>query len=409
MHRRYFRLQGRLPVTSIVSVGLALFEFEVEGLGLPAHGAAGVGNLVAKKGSRMLAQRWAVRIETDEGACGEYVTHWVGTPSSFAQAAMLTPHLAGRDPDRREELWQDLWREVRAYDHMGHGPLDIALWDLSGKRRKVSVSRLLGGFRTKLPTYASTYHGQEEPGELDTPAAFADYAVACKEQGFAGFKIHGWHTGDVAREIATVFGVRKAVGDGWPRMLDPASQLRTSRDALSVGEACDEARFFWYEDPYRDTGGAVEGHKRLRIRLRTPLLVCEHVRGLEAKAAFILGGGGDLVHADPKYDLGITGALKIAHFCEALGLDDQFHACGPAHRAVLAATSNTHFYEMALSGLGMPNTVPPVYTCGYSDQPKDLPADGCVPVPDGLGLGVSRDWDRIDRNRVEHLVFGRVT
>ena len=49
----------------------------------------------------------------------------------------------------------------------------------------------------------------------------------------------------------------------------------------------DEAHFFWYEDPYRDTGGAVEGHKRLRERLRTPLLVCEHVRGLEAKAAFV--------------------------------------------------------------------------------------------------------------------------
>ena len=88
----------------------------------------------------MPAQRWAVRIETDDGARGEYVTHWVGTPSSFAQAPMLAPHLLGRDPDQREEIWQDLRREVRAYDHMGHGPLDIALWDLAGKRRNVSVA-----------------------------------------------------------------------------------------------------------------------------------------------------------------------------------------------------------------------------------------------------------------------------
>ena len=396
-------------MTHILLVELTRFRFEVEGLDLPPHGAAGVGNLIARKGGRMPAQRWAVRIETDDGARGEYVTHWVGTPSSFAQAAMLAPHLLGRDPSHREDIWQDLRREVRAYDHMGHGPLDIALWDLSGKQHGASVRALLGGFRARLPTYASSYHGQEEPGGLDSPEAFAEYAGQCKAQGFAGFKIHGWHNGDVAREVATIASVRAKVGDGWPLMLDPASQLRTWRDALYVGEACDEARFFWYEDPYRDTGGAVEGHKRLRERLKTPLLVCEHVRGLEAKAAFMLAGGGDLVHADPEYDMGITGAMKIANFCQALGLDLQFHACGPAHRAVMSATPNTHFYEMALVGPGMPNTVPPVYRCGYSDQPGDIGKDGCVPVPDGLGLGVEYDWDFIERNRVEHLVFKRDT
>jgi L-alanine-DL-glutamate epimerase-like enolase superfamily enzyme len=392
-------------MSRISRVELSLFQFEIEGLALPSHGAAGVGNLVARAGARVPTQRWAVRIETDEGARGEYVTHWVGTPSSFAQANMLAPHLLGRDPDAREAIWQDLRREVRAYDHMGHGPLDIALWDLAGRRRGVSVSRLLGGFRDRLPTYASSYHGQDEPGGLDSPAAFAAYAVACREQGFAGFKIHGWHDGDVAREAANLLGVRRAVGDGWPLMIDPASQLRTWTDALYVGRACDDAGYFWYEDPYRDTGTAVEGHKRLRERLRTPLLVCEHVRGLESKAAFLLAGGGDLIHADPEYDMGITGALKIAHFCQALGLDVQYHACGPAHRAIMSATANTHFYEMALIGPDMPNAVPPVYTCGYSDQPDAVAADGTVPVPDGPGLGVTYDWGVIERTRSQHQVF----
>lgn len=392
-------------MTAIIRIELIRFSFEVNGLALPAHGAAGVGNLIAAKGGRLPAQRWAIRIETADGARGDYVTHWVGTPSSFAQAAMLAPHLLGRDPDRREEIWQDLRREVRAYDHMGHGPIDIALWDLQGKRLGTSVGTLLGAFRKRLPTYASTYHGQNEPGGLDSPQAFADYALACREQGFAGFKIHGWHEGNVKREVANVLGVRKAVGDDFPLMLDPASQLRTWLDALTVGRACDDAGFLWYEDPYRDTGGAVEGHKRLRERLKTPLLVCEHVRGLEAKAAFLLAGGGDIIHADPEYDMGITGALKIAHFCQALGLDVQYHACGPAHRAVMAATPNTRFYEMALVGPDMPNAVPPVYADGYSDQPDAVGADGCVPVPDGPGLGVVYDWDFIERAGTERLVF----
>jgi L-alanine-DL-glutamate epimerase-like enolase superfamily enzyme len=61
---------------------------------------------------------------------------------------------------------------------------------------------------------------------------------------------------------------------------------------------------------------------------------------------------------------------------------------------------------MALVGPDMLNTVPPVYACGYSDQPQNLGADGCVPVPDGSGLGVTYDWDVIERNRVSHVVFG---
>lgn len=394
-------------MSTIARVELSLFSFEVAGLGLPGHGAAGVGNLIAKPGGRLDLQRWAVRLETDDGARGEYVTHWVGTPASFGQAAMLAPHLLGRDPDAREAIWQDLKREVRAYDHMGHGPLDIAIWDLAGRRRGVSVAKLLGGFRVRLPTYASTYHGQNEPGGLDSPQAFADYARDCRDRGFAGFKIHGWHDGDVRREIAAIRAVRQAVGEGWPLMLDPACQLRTWMDALAVGRSCDEAGFFWYEDPYRDSGIAPEGHKRLRERLRTPLLVCEHVRGIESKAAFMLAGGGDMLHVDPEYDMGITGAMKIVHFAQALGLDVQFHACGPAHRAVMAATPNTHFYEMALIGPGMPNAVPPVYSCAYSDQPEALGPDGCVPVPDGPGLGIEYDWARIEHGRVQHLVFGK--
>jgi L-alanine-DL-glutamate epimerase-like enolase superfamily enzyme len=394
-------------MTRIARVEVHVFTYEVPDLALPSHGAAGVGNLVWRKGGRMPATRYAVTVDTADGARGEYVTHWVGTPSALAQTLMLAPHLPGRDPDAREQIYDDLKRELRAYDHMGHGPLDIALWDLAGKRLGTSVTRLLGGFRARLPTYASTYHGQDDPGGLGTPEAFADYAQACKERGFAGFKIHGWHDGDARREAANLLGVRKRVGDAWPLMIDPACQLRTWMDALYVGRACDEAGYFWYEDPYRDAGVSAEAHRRLREKLRTPLLVSEHVRGPEQKANFLLAGGCDMVHADPEYDLGITGAVKIAHFCEALGLDVQFHACGPAHRACVAACRNTHFYELALVGPGMPNAVPPVYACGYSDQEEAVGPDGCVPVPDGPGLGVTYDWGLIERNRTQHHVFAR--
>jgi L-alanine-DL-glutamate epimerase-like enolase superfamily enzyme len=87
-----------------------------------------------------------------------------------------------------------------------------------------------------------------------------------------------------------------------------------------------------------------------------------------------------------------------------MGVDLQLHAVGPAHRACISAIRNTHMYEMALIGPKMPNMVAPVYTCGYSDQVEDLPADGCVPVPEGPGLGVSYDWDFIAANKTNEVV-----
>jgi L-alanine-DL-glutamate epimerase-like enolase superfamily enzyme len=188
-------------------------------------------------------------------------------------------------------------------------------------------------------------------------------------------------------------------------MIDLACELRTFNDALYVGWACDEADYFWLEDPYRDAGVSAFGHQRLRENIKTPVLVSEHVRGLGQKTNFVLAGGCDMIHADPEYDMGITGCMKIAHLSEALGIDVQIHACGPAQRACISAIRNTHFYEMALVGPDMLNAVPSVYTCGYSDQLEDIGEDGCVPVPDGPGLGVHYDWDLIARQRTQMHVF----
>ncbi len=391
-------------MSKINRVEIHEFSFDIENLGLE-QATTGVGNMAYVAGDKLKALRYAVNIITDDGLQGEYVTHWGGTLSSMAQSRMLAPLLIGRDPEEREIIYDDLKRDIRAYDHMGHGPLDIALWDLVGKMYNTSVKNLLGGFRKRLPVYASTYHGQLGDGGLDSIEAFADYAEQCKEMGFSGFKIHGWNDGNAKKEAENVLSVRSRVGDEMKLMIDPACELRTWNDALYVGRACDEANYFWYEDPYRDAAVSAFGHKRLREKLRTPLLISEHVRGLEQKASFLVHGGCDMIHADPEYDMGITGVMKIAHFCEALGLDVQLHACGPAQRVAMSAIRNTHLYEMALIGPKMPNTVPPVYKCGYSDQPEDLGDDGCVPVPDGPGMGVVYDWDFIERNRTEHYAY----
>jgi L-alanine-DL-glutamate epimerase-like enolase superfamily enzyme len=188
-------------------------------------------------------------------------------------------------------------------------------------------------------------------------------------------------------------------------MVDPACELRTFADALAVGRACDEVGFFWYEDPFRDTGVSAYAHRKLRQMIKTPLLETEHVRGLEPKADFLIAEATDFLRVDPEYDMGITGAMKIAHLAEAFGVDVEVHASGPAHRHCMAAIRNTNFYELALVGPKCGNPLPPVYACDYTDELDGVGKDGCFPVPEGPGLGVTYDWDWIAAHRTALHVF----
>jgi L-alanine-DL-glutamate epimerase-like enolase superfamily enzyme len=387
-------------MSRITKVEVHEFDFEAENLARD-----GVAQTITfRRGSRIRVAKYAVVIQTADGSRGEYVTHWVGLKAALAQTLMLAPRLIGKDARERIAIYEDLKRDIRQFDHMGHGPIDIALWDWAGKRYNAPISELLGGYRKRLPAYASTYHADRACG-LSSKEAFVDFARRCHEIGYRAFKIHGWNDGDAREEAANVLHMAREMGDRMTLMLDPACELRTFADALYVGRACDEGGYFWYEDPFRDSGVSAFAHRLLREKLKTPLLITEHVRGVEPKADFVIAGGTDFLRVDPEYDMGITGSLKIAHLAESLGLDVEVHACGPAHRHLMSALRNSNYYEVALLGPDCPNAVPPVYTCGYTDQIDCVDSAGTVGVPTGPGLGVTYDWDYIGRHRLAHHVF----
>ena len=371
------------------------FAYPLEDVGTDEHGF----NLVYDPGSETTRHLYAIRVETDAGLTGEYVG---GNSPAFAQINTIAEYLIGKSALRRERHFSEIKRALRKYDRMGMGPIDIALWDLAGKHYDAPIHELLGTYRERLPAYASTYHGDSNGG-LDSPEAYADFAAECRDIGYSGFKIHGWGGSDLARdidrEIETIHAVGERVGSEMDLMCDPACELETFGDALSVGRACDEQGFFWYEDPYREGGLSQHAHRKLGQSLETPLLATEHVRGLEPHTDFAANEATDFLRADPEYDAGITGAMKIARMAEGFGLDVEFHAPGPAQRHCIAATRNANYYELALVHPKCDNTPPPVYGGTYTDELEEaIDGDGTVPVPAGPGLGVEYDWDYIAAN-----------
>jgi L-alanine-DL-glutamate epimerase-like enolase superfamily enzyme len=356
-----------------------------------------------RTGSRSTVSNFVVVLRTASGAIGEYACSFGGKRAILGQVLMTAPLLVGHDPMQREALYNEMKRFTRQWGFLGVGPLDIALWDLAGRSLGTSVSSLLGAFRSRIPAYVSSQVGNED-GEFSTKEHHADFAEASYELGFRAYKIHSWVGGEVRREAANVLHLRERMGDRMKLMLDPSCEIQTFADALYLGRACDEADYFWYEDPLMDGGVSQQAYRKLRQMIKTPLLLTEHVRGVEPKADWIVSESTDFLRADPELDLGITGTMKIAHVAEAFGLDVELHAVGPAHRHCISAMRNSNFYELAIVAPGAPNPVPPVFE-NYSDQLEDVGSDGCYPVPTGEGLGVTINWDFIRSRTTNVHVF----
>ncbi len=359
-------------------------------------------NQVYEPGGKVTNTGHVLTIETDAGITGEYVG---GNGVSYAQISGFAHYLIGKSALQREKIWNDLKRALRKNDRFGIGPVDNALWDIAGKAYGAPVYELLGGYRRTIPAYASSYHGDDNGG-LDSPKAFADFALACREMGYPAFKIHGWGPGPIQREVDTVLALREAVGPAMDLMLDPACEYNTFVDALKVGRACDEASFLWLEDPFKDGGQSAFAHRKLRQLIRTPIMLGEHVRGMELHVDQVLAEGTDFIRPDAEYDGGITGVMKLAHAAEGFGIDCEIHGTGPAHRHCIAAIRNTNYYELGLVAPGVdgPSRHCPIYT-DYSDDLDAVDSAGHVPVPQGPGLGVTINWDWVNANTTDTVVY----
>lgn len=381
----------------ITRIEIHEYKWELPNMGRDYNGF----NLIYEPGAKAQMTGYVMQMFTDAGITGEFAG---GGRAEYSTLPQFWHFLKGRSALERENINSEVKRALRQVARIGIAPIDIALWDIAGKLYNQPIHKLLGGHKTVLPCYASTYHGDHQPDGLSTPEAFADFAEQCLEIGYPSFKIHGWGRAPISQEVANVHAVGKRVGGKMDLMLDPACEYQTFGDAVKVGWACDEERFFWYEDPFRDGGISQFAHRKLRQIIKTPLLQTEHVRSLEPHIDFVIAEATDYVRGDVGYD-GITGVMKLAHACEALGLDLEFHGPGPAQRQCMASIRNTNYYEMGLLHPKAPASHDPNLLVDYRDEWDAVDSNGCVPVPQGPGLGVAINWEWVNRNKTGTVVY----
>ena len=131
-----------------------------------------------------------VRIETEDGAVGWGETYGLVAPGAVGAIIgdLLADFVIGRDPSDPSVIYDDLYDLMRVRGYTGGfyvdalAAIDIALWDVAGRRAGTSIATLLGGaVRDTIPAYVS---GLPE-ATLESRAAFAR---SWQSKGFDSFK-----------------------------------------------------------------------------------------------------------------------------------------------------------------------------------------------------------------------------
>lgn len=301
--------------------------------------------------------------------------------------ASIAPRVLGQDPLHRERIWQSMVELEPA----GYVPVfaisavDVALWDLAGRQLGVSVAQLLGGRRDRIRAYASS-------AAMDSIDDYVREARRCVAQGYRGYKLHPFN--EPQRDIALCLAVREAVGPEVALMLDVAKTYDRMA-ALQVGRVLEALDFAWFEEPLPHHD--IEGYAELRRALRVPIIGAETVAGhAPAVANYLRAHALDMVLCDVYWKAGITGMVKTAALCEAMGVKvASHHGASPlmnmANLQVLCGATNADWIEILVPESGY-NFALPSYLAPD--------ADGFVHLPDGPGLGVAPDWDYIRAHTV---------
>jgi len=283
-----------------------------------------------------------LRLRTDAGIEGIGVTLWGGKMSGSLRVAVeeLAGLTVGEDPLRIESVIAKLVKGTG--DACGPGgiftlalsAIDVALWDIKGKALEQPLWKLLGGHRSRVPTYAS---GSLRRGLTHDQAQKA--ARTLLEKGFKEMKTQMALPGNPppAEEIRRVRVVREAIGPDIKLMCDINQRWRPEQ-AIDIGARVEDVGLFWLEDV--TTADDYAGLARVTAALKTPIAGGEYVWGIVPFRHMIEARSIDIPMVDIARVGGVTPWMKVAAMAEAFNLPVVSHVMPEVHVHLIAACPN---------------------------------------------------------------------
>ena len=264
------------------------------------------------------------------------------------------------------------------------GGLEIALWDLRGKLWGQPVANLLGGIhRREIPFtdyFAYRALGERVGGER-TVEAVVEYCLSLKETYGTTYFEGKINDPELEANIKLLQALRDALGSEALLRID-SNQAFSLPSALYLAPAFEEIKVRNWEDP------TPEWRQMRKFRAHTRIPFSGHNIDLGKAVAY---GVPDALVSDVAGLGGFSAMLRFVSACEGAGLDFWCYSgdSGLGTAAYLhACAAHPHIRE--------PNQ------SLFRQQPYDIIAEGpfsprnnVVPLPDGPGLGVTLDPERV--------------
>ncbi len=345
-----------------------------------------------------------IKVMTDEGITGigevdssPYVVKAiVESPASHMVCMGLRDIVVGEDPFDVEKIWYKMYNLANYYGrrsaaiHAMSG-IDMAIWDILGKKLGVPVHKLIGGaFRDKIPAYCSVLM----PDNEDEIKRIADTYLP---QGYTGIKF-GWGALGQSdkRDLELVKMCRKAMGDDPQLMIDIGMVWRDVKTAIRLCKEFEQENVYWVEEPF--TPDDLEAYKRLTHSVDMRISAGEQVGTMFEFNELISGCGIDIIQPDISRCGGITIAKKVIDMAYLHKIPVIPHAFKTgilmsASLQVIAAAPNALWLE---------------YCCQETVLSKNLVKkhfsiddQGFVNIPQKPGLGVEIDEEVLKRYEVK--------
>jgi|SRR5579884_312826 len=354
-------------------------------------------------GERTITKRDAmlIRVEADNGLVGY-------GPGPATEAArrdidrVIAPFLQGHrlaDPDAlRVKFLEGPGQNWPLMKH--YCAVEIALFDLVGKERGMSVSDLLGGrVRDRIRLYGSA-------GMYMAPEQYAEEAHAISQLGFRAYKMRaGIGPED---DVSTVRLMRKAVGPDFDLMVDAHAwwQMGDRNYVAStiddIAEQLGDYHVAWLEEPL--PSDAHDAYRRLREMEYVPIAAGQHEPTEHDYMDLIFTESVDYVQMDVGCQGGYPTARRLLPEVAHAGLRFAFSCDGTALEVMAAAQLGICWPEMVVEWLEYPCYSTPSRAGMY---PFPLAAEilrepleidhGDLMVPRGPGLGVEVDEQIINK------------
>jgi D-galactarolactone cycloisomerase len=324
-----------------------------------------------------------IRIETEDGLVGwgEAFGHAIAPVTQQVFDTLIAPLLIGSDAAAIEATMRALHTELHLYGRNGAvtyalSGVDIALWDLAGKRAGLPLYRLLGAAPCEsVPAYASLLRcGAAEPLRATCAAALA--------QGFREVKLH--EIDPVLVQVA-----RDALGPDIDLMVDVNCPW-TPDEARHYAQAMHASQLTWLEEPIFPPEDAAS-LARLRAERIVPLAAGENVGSVHDFRAMFEARAIDIAQPSVSKVGGVSAMLAVADLARAFGVQLQPHCAyfGSGYIATLhlcAAFGGASFERYYAQ------QTDPLFP-GYDEI-----VDGRARVPQAPGLGCDPDPEVIERH-----------